>query len=157
MAGGFGASILAACVLSACCALAPSASPSSSPVAVETPAPFVGGVDELLAQADRHLGASVHVGGVIDFVAEGGPSFVLVPAPGQVGIVVLELDEPADESQTFRNHEGSTAEVEGTLYDLTPENVDLADLQSIEGHAFVHVFDGTGIRYLIIGHTVSVD
>ncbi len=141
-------------MLSACCALAPS--PPPLPIAAETPAPFAGDVSELLAHADEYLGASVRVTGVIDFVAEGGPSFVLAPARGEVGIVVLDLDEPADESQTFRNHEGATAEVEGTLYELTPENVDRANLRTVEGRAFVHVFDGSGMQYLIIGHTVSV-
>lgn len=156
---GLRASILSACLLSACCQLAPPSSPmptaSGSPPAA-TPEPFVGTVDDALAHAPELLGRAATVTGTIDWVAEGGPSFVLTMERGEPGIVVLVLDEPADGLQTFRNHEGATAVVAGTFYDLTPENVDRADIPTVEGHAFVHVFDGSGNRYLVVGRVTSV-
>jgi hypothetical protein len=133
-----------------------SATPSLSPMPsapMPSLSPFIGTAAELLAVAEGHIGNEVRVTGDVGIVAEGGPMLTLTADGGGVGEFLVLIDTRENEGRyTLDYVVGRPVEVEGTLLELTADNIDSVGNPFIDG---VDVIDFIrGPQYLIIATSV---
>jgi hypothetical protein len=159
--------LVAFVMLTGCASTSPTQPPSSSatrsvdasiaatPTPSLTPAAEPNDVDRLLASASEHLGAEVEITGDVCDVAEGGPLLFLADGAGECRIIVLIDTRLSSDGARGDWIENRRATVIGTFGELTAENVDSIESESLEGEGFVAFWEPEGYRYLVIATRIT--
>jgi hypothetical protein len=130
-----------------------SPSPSVSPMPSSEPSPFAGTAAQLLVIGEEQIGKQVRVTGDVGIVAEGGPMLTLTAYGTGVGEFLVLIDTSVNDGQyTLDYVVGEPAEVEGTLLELTAENIDSVGNPRIDGTDVIDFIRGP--EYLIVATSV---
>lgn len=121
-----------------------------------SPTSFDGDIWQLLLQAEHFIGRPVRVTGDIGVVAEGGPLLTLSTGAAGIGEILVLFDTRLNGGQYSLDYtRGKPAVVEGTLLELTPENVDSVGNPYLDGADVIEFMHGP--QYLIISTRVIQD
>jgi hypothetical protein len=125
--------------------------PPSSP-----PSSFDGDISQLLEHAEQLIGRRVRVTGDIGVVAEGGPLLTLTTGGPGIGEILVLFDTRVNGGgYSLDYRRGQPAAVEGTLLELTPENIDSVENPYLDGGDVIDFMAGP--EYLIISTRVIQD
>ena len=117
------------------------------------PTPFRGDFATLLSEVEEHMGAQVRVTGDIGTVAEGGPILTLTSTGTGMGEILVVFDTRLNGGEYSLDYvRGEPATVEGTLLELTAENIDSIGDRYIDGATVIDFMRGP--KYLIISTSV---